>query len=164
MTERTVLLPTAEHPITITPTGKHVTVRVNGEVVAETDAALTLQESTYPAVQYVPLADVVDSALRRSDNTTYCPYKGEANYYHVVTGASEATGKDTGASEATGKDTGASEATGKDTGASEATGKDTVGGDTVEDAIWTYEQPYPAVGEIVGHVAFYANKADVTVG
>jgi uncharacterized protein (DUF427 family) len=154
MTERTVLLPTAEHPITITPTGKHVTVRVNGEVVAETDAALTLQESTYPAVQYVPLADVVDSALRRSDNTTYCPYKGEANYYHVVTGASEATGKDTGASEATGKDT----------GASEATGKDTVGGDTVDDAIWTYEEPYPAVGEIVGHVAFYANKADVTVG
>jgi uncharacterized protein (DUF427 family) len=123
MTERTVLLPTAEHPITITPTGKHVTVRVNGEVVAETDAALTLQESTYPAVQYVPLADVVDSVLRRSDNTTYCPYKGEANYYHVTTGEG-----------------------------------------TIDDAIWTYEQPYPAVGEIVGHVAFYANKADVTVG
>jgi uncharacterized protein (DUF427 family) len=123
MTERTVLLPTAEHPITITPTGKHVTVRVNGEVVAETDAALTLQESTYPAVQYVPLVDVVDSVLRRSDNTTYCPYKGEANYYHVTTGAS-----------------------------------------TVDDAIWTYEEPYPAVGEIVGHVAFYADKADVTVG
>ena len=123
MTERTVLLPTAEHPITITPTGKHVTVRVNGELVAETDAALTLQESTYPAVQYVPLADVVESAMSRSDSTTYCPYKGEANYYHVTTGDS-----------------------------------------TVDDAIWTYEQPYPAVGEIVGHVAFYANKADVTVG
>jgi uncharacterized protein (DUF427 family) len=144
MTERTVLLPTAEHPITITPTGKHVTVRVNGEVVAETDAALTLQESTYPAVQYVPLDDVVGSALRRSDNTTYCPYKGEANYYHVTTGASEATGNDPGASEATGNDPGAS--------------------DTVENAIWTYEQPYPAVGEIVGHVAFYADKADITVG
>jgi uncharacterized protein (DUF427 family) len=123
MTERTVLLPTDDHPITITPTGKHVTVRVNGEVVAETDAALTLQESTYPAVQYVPLADVVDSVLRRSDNTTYCPYKGEANYYHVTTGEG-----------------------------------------TIDDAIWTYEQPYPAVGEIVGHVAFYANKADVAVG
>jgi uncharacterized protein (DUF427 family) len=123
MTERTILQPTAEHPITITPTGKHVTVRINGDVVAETDAALTLQESTYPAVQYVPLADVVGSVLRRSDNTTYCPYKGEANYYHVTT----------------------------------ADG-------TVDDAIWTYEQPYAAVGEIAGHVAFYTNKADVTVG
>ncbi|WP_029116131.1 DUF427 domain-containing protein [Mycobacterium sp. URHB0044] len=123
MTERPVLQPTAEHPITVTPTGRHVTVRVNGEVVAETDAALTLQESTYPAVQYVPLADVVGTALRRSDTTTYCPYKGNANYYDV-----------------------------------------TVGGATVGDAIWTYEQPYPAVGAIAGHVAFYADKADVTVG
>lgn len=123
MTERPVLQPTAEHPITVTPTGSHVTVRVNGEVVAETDAALTLQESTYPAVQYVPLADVVGTVLLRSDNTTYCPYKGEANYYDVA-----------------------------------------VGGATVADAIWTYEQPYPAVGAIAGHVAFYPDKADVVVG
>lgn len=122
MTERTILQPTAEHPITIEPTGRHVTVRVNGELVAETDGALTLQESTYPAVQYVPLADVVATALSRSDTTTYCPYKGEANYYHV-----------------------------------------TAGGDTVDDVIWTYEQPYAAVAEIAGHVAFYANKADVVV-
>jgi uncharacterized protein (DUF427 family) len=122
MTDRPVLQPTAEHPITISPTDRHVTVRVNGEVVAETDAALTLQESTYPAVQYVPLADVVETALRRSDTTTYCPFKGEANYYHV-----------------------------------------TVGGDTVDDVIWFYEQPYAAVADIAGHVAFYADKADVVV-
>ena len=54
MSERPVLEPTDAHPITVQPTGKHVTVRVNGEVVAESDAALTLQESTYPAVQYIP--------------------------------------------------------------------------------------------------------------
>jgi uncharacterized protein (DUF427 family) len=35
---------------------------------------------------------------------------------------------------------------------------------TVEDAIWTYEQPYPAVAAIAGHVAFYPTKADITVG
>jgi uncharacterized protein (DUF427 family) len=122
MTERTVLQPTAEHPITVTPTGSHVVVRVNGEVVAETDAALTLQESTYPAVQYAPLVDVTPSALTPSDTTTYCPYKGEANYYHL-----------------------------------------TAAGTTVDDAIWTYEQPYPAVAQIAGHVAFYETKADVTV-
>ena len=123
MTERVVLEPTAEHPITVTPTGRHVVVRVNGEVVAETDDALTLQESTYPAVQYLPLADVAPASLQRSDTTTYCPFKGEANYYHV-----------------------------------------TAAGDTVDDVILTYEQPYPAVAQIAGHVAFYADKADVTVG
>ena len=63
MTDRPVLEPTATHPITVEPTGKHVTVRVNGEVVADTDDALTLQESTYPAVQYIPLRDVVAERL-----------------------------------------------------------------------------------------------------
>ena len=123
MTDKPVRQPTAEHPITVKPTGKHVTVRVNGEVVAETDNALTLQESTYPAVQYIPLGDVTQGALKHSDTTTYCPYKGDASYYHVTTGA----------------------------------------GDTVDDVIWTYEQPYPAVGDIAGHVAFYPDKAEVAV-
>ncbi|BBY94794.1 hypothetical protein MGALJ_44630 [Mycobacterium gallinarum] len=123
MSDRPVLQPTAAHPITVEPTGKHVTVRINGEVVADTDHALTLQESTYPAVQYIPKADVVQSALRDSDTETYCPFKGVASYHHVVTGS----------------------------------------GDTVEDAIWTYLEPYPAVGAIAGHVAFYPDKAVVSV-
>jgi uncharacterized protein (DUF427 family) len=123
MSERQVLQPTAAHPITITPTGAHVTVRVNGEAIAETDSALSLQESTYPAVQYIPLADVAERLLRRSDTTTYCPYKGEANYYDVILEQ----------------------------------------GDEIADAIWTYGQPYSAVAAIAGHVAFYADKADVVV-
>ncbi|MEZ0052702.1 uncharacterized protein (DUF427 family) [Mycobacterium sp. MAA66] len=84
MTERPVLLPSTEHPITITATVGHVTVRVDGRVVAETDAALTLQESNYPAVQYIPLSDVDQAALTESVTTTYCPYKGEANYFDVL--------------------------------------------------------------------------------
>ena len=123
MSDRPVLQPTANHPITVEPTGKHVTVRINGEVVAETDNALTLQESTYPAVQYIPRSDVVQTVLTSSDTTTYCPFKGDASYYTVTTAA----------------------------------------GDTVDDAIWTYEQPYPAVADIAGHVAFYADKADIAV-
>lgn len=122
MTERPVLEPSATHPITVTPTGSRVTVSVNGELIADTTDAVTLQESTYPAVQYIPLADVVASALSPSDTSTYCPFKGDASYYHV-----------------------------------------TVGGDTVDDVIWTYEQPYPAVAAIAGRVAFYPNKADVVV-
>lgn len=34
----------------------------------------------------------------------------------------------------------------------------------LENVIWTYEQPYQAVAEIGGHVAFYANRVDVAVG
>ena len=52
--------------------------------------ALTLQESTYPAVQYVPLADVDSSLLERTDTTTYCPYKGDASYYSITSGGDQA--------------------------------------------------------------------------
>ena len=34
----------------------------------------------------------------------------------------------------------------------------------LENAIWTYEQPYDAVADIRGHVAFYANRVDIAVG
>jgi uncharacterized protein (DUF427 family) len=124
MTSRPVLEPTAEHPITIDPTGKHVVVRVRGDIVADTNRALQLQESTYPTVQYIPFEDVAHDGLTRTDTSTYCPYKGEAAYYSVRTAA----------------------------------------GDTVDDVIWFYEQPYPAVAAIAGHVAFYPDKAEVTVG
>jgi uncharacterized protein (DUF427 family) len=123
MTNRPVLEPTAEHPITIDPTGKRVVVRINGDIVADTNKALQLQESTYPAVQYIPFSDVVQDVLTRTDTNTYCPFKGEAGYYRVTTGAG-----------------------------------------TVDDAIWFYEQPYPAVAAIAGHVAFYPDKAEISVG
>lgn len=89
MTNRPVLQPSATHPITITPTPGRVTVRVGGEVVADSDAALTLQESTYPAVQYIPLAHVNPNVLRRSDTSTYCPFKGDAGYFTVVTSSGQ---------------------------------------------------------------------------
>jgi uncharacterized protein (DUF427 family) len=34
----------------------------------------------------------------------------------------------------------------------------------IADAIWTYRQPYDAVAEIAGHVAFYADLVGVSVG
>ncbi len=114
--------PTAEHPITVVPTAGRVVVSINGETVADTRAALTLQESTYPAVQYIPLGDVQQKLISRTDTSTYCPYKGDAGYYSVTTAAG-----------------------------------------TVADAIWTYDQPYPAVAAIAGHVAFYPDKAEIAI-
>ena len=35
-----------------------------------------------------------------------------------------------------------------------------VGDKTAENAIWTYEQAYPAVAEIEGRLAFYSNRVD----
>ena len=115
--------PSAGHPIIIEPTKGRVQVRIKGELVADTTAALMLREATLPAVQYIPFDDVVQERLARTDTSSYCPFKGEASYYSVTTS----------------------------------------GGDTVDDAIWTYEQPYPAVAAIAGHVAFYPDKAEISV-
>jgi uncharacterized protein (DUF427 family) len=120
---RAVKIPDATHPITIRPTGSHVTVRVGGVTVAESDSALSLAEASYPVVQYIPIEDVDQSLLERTDSQTYCPYKGDASYYSLQT----------------------------------------PDGQTETDLIWTYEQPYEAVSEIKGHVAFYANRAEITV-
>jgi uncharacterized protein (DUF427 family) len=35
-----------------------------------------------------------------------------------------------------------------------------VGGRTSENAVWTYEAPYPAVAEIRGRLAFYPSRVD----
>lgn len=36
-------------------------------------------------------------------------------------------------------------------------------GDIVDDVMWTYENPYPAVAAIAGHVACYPDKAEISI-
>jgi uncharacterized protein (DUF427 family) len=81
-----VLEPGPDHPITVEPTKARVVVKAGGRVIADSRNAFTLQESTYPAVQYIPLADVDAAVLERTDHETYCPYKGEASYYTLNAG------------------------------------------------------------------------------
>jgi uncharacterized protein (DUF427 family) len=82
-TARRTLIPGPDHPITVTPNAKHVVVIAGGKVIADTRSALTLQEASYPAVQYIPRGDADLSALDRSDHHSWCPYKGEASYFSI---------------------------------------------------------------------------------
>ena len=79
-------IPGPSHPITITPTKGRVTVTVAGKVIADTRSALTLKEASYPAVQYIPLADVDMSQLAPTDHQSHCPYKGDASYFSIPSG------------------------------------------------------------------------------
>jgi uncharacterized protein (DUF427 family) len=80
---RPILKPTAEHPITIEPTAGRVVVKIAGQIVADTSAALTLDEAGHNPVQYIPVHDIDQAVLRPSDTTSYCPYKGDAGYFSV---------------------------------------------------------------------------------
>jgi uncharacterized protein (DUF427 family) len=81
-----IKIPGPDHPITITPTMGRVTVVVKGKRIADTRAALTLKEASYPAVQYIPRNDVDQAQLQRTSHQTYCPYKGECAYYSISSG------------------------------------------------------------------------------
>ena len=119
MKEKPIKVPGADHPISIERNPGRVAVSVAGQVIADTHSALTLREADYPAVQYIPREDVDLSQLKRTNHATYCPYKGDCNYYTV-----------------------------------------SVGGEMSVNAAWTYENPYPAVAQIKGHVAFYPDRVD----
>jgi uncharacterized protein (DUF427 family) len=84
MPTRTPKVPGRDHPITIEPAGRHITVRVGDQVVADTIAALTLNEAGYGPVHYIPINDVDQTMLRSSPTSTYCPYKGDASYYSIA--------------------------------------------------------------------------------
>ena len=48
----------------------------NDEVIAESDETVVVENN-----HYFPMDSVNDAYLRTSDSTTYCPWKGTANYY-----------------------------------------------------------------------------------
>jgi uncharacterized protein (DUF427 family) len=86
MSDKPVKIPGPDHPITVEKNPDRVVVKVAGQVIADTREALSLQEATYPAVQYIPRSDVDMTQLQRTDNESYCPYKGEASYYSIIPG------------------------------------------------------------------------------
>ena len=116
---RPVKIPGPDHPITVTPARGRVTVIAAGRTIADTRAALILKEAAYPPVYYIPRKDVDMARLQRTTHQTYCPYKGECNYYSIP-----------------------------------------LGGERSVNAVWTYEAPYAAVGEIKDHLAFYPDRVD----
>ena len=111
--------PGPDHPISLTPSPGHVIIRFGGAIVAETDRALEMRETTLPPVLYVPRADANLALLQRSSHGTHCPYKGDASYYSIE-----------------------------------------AGGRRAENAVWSYETPFPAMAAIAGHLAFYPDRVD----
>ena len=119
MTEKRVLQPGPDHPITITPNPERVVVTLDGRVIADSRHALILKEASYPGMQYIPRADVDMTLLQATTHATYCPYKGDCSYFSIPSG-----------------------------------------GERSVNAVWSYENPYPAVAAIKDHLAFYPDRVD----
>jgi len=79
-----------DYRIATKPAGVRVQVKFNGEIIADSRAAVELKEGDYPAVYYVPRNDVRMDRLVRSSHRTYCPFKGTASYYSLQSGPENA--------------------------------------------------------------------------
>jgi uncharacterized protein (DUF427 family) len=83
-----IKIPGPDHPIAISPAEGKVRVVIAGLTVAESTRALRLEEKGYPAVYYLPRSDADMSLLVRTTHYTFCPYKGDCNYYSIPIGGS----------------------------------------------------------------------------
>jgi uncharacterized protein (DUF427 family) len=81
-----IRIPGPDHPITISPAEGRVRLTVAGRIVAESTRALRLDEQGYPPVYYLPRNDTDMSLLVRTEQYSYCPYKGDCTYYSIPLG------------------------------------------------------------------------------
>lgn len=88
--DHSMKVPGTDHPITVTPTEGRVQVKFGGQVIADTTRAVTLQEASYPPVQYIPREDAKMAFFEATAHQTHCPYKGDASYFSLKAGAKNA--------------------------------------------------------------------------
>ncbi|KAJ7170822.1 hypothetical protein C8R43DRAFT_981218 [Mycena crocata] len=69
--------------IDVLSSSRHIRVEVEGVEVANTRTPKLLFETTLPIRSYIPKTDCRLDLLVPSELRTACPYKGEAQYYHV---------------------------------------------------------------------------------
>jgi uncharacterized protein (DUF427 family) len=74
------------HTVSIAPADLHVVVRVDGEVVAESDNPVVLEETGMPTRYYLPREDVRIDLMRATNFKTECPFKGQASYWTLELG------------------------------------------------------------------------------
>jgi len=60
-----------------------VAAMMGDTVLAESHAALVVDEAGYPPRYYFPRLDVRMALLKGSDTSTTCPHKGRAEYFHL---------------------------------------------------------------------------------
>ncbi|HEX7036637.1 MAG TPA: DUF427 domain-containing protein [Pseudomonadales bacterium] len=74
------------HRVTVTRRPSHVRALVGDAVVADSRAALLVEESGHAPVWYFPAEDVHEGRLTPTDSSSYCPFKGHASYFTVEAG------------------------------------------------------------------------------
>ena len=73
-------------PAIAEPSDRRIRIEHRNVLVADTCNSVRTLETSHPPSWYLPLADVTPGLLRRSDRRSFCEWKGEAVYWHLVIG------------------------------------------------------------------------------
>jgi len=73
-------------PPRVEPCVHPIRVVFGGEVIARSDAALRLLETSHPPTYYVPPGDIAWDRLERAAGSSMCEWKGIARYWTVRVG------------------------------------------------------------------------------
>jgi uncharacterized protein (DUF427 family) len=106
-----------EHRVAEHTVNERVVATVAGEVIADSDDVVRVEEDDHPPRYYFARSAVKTDALERTAQKTECPFKGSASYFTI-----------------------------------------TAGGKRLENAAWSYENPYDEHRALQDRIAFYDDK------
>src|SRR5260370_10913909 len=72
-----------DHRVDLLPEARRVRVTFGGTVIADSKAALRVEETGHGPVHYVPEKDVRLDLMRSTEHKTYCPFKGDCSYWTI---------------------------------------------------------------------------------
>jgi len=72
-----------DYRVDLLPENRRVRVAFGGMTIADSSAALRVEETGHGPAYYLPQKDVRLDLMRPTEHHTRCPYKGEASYWTI---------------------------------------------------------------------------------
>ncbi|MFV2057625.1 MAG: DUF427 domain-containing protein [Thiohalomonadales bacterium] len=75
-----------DYRMDITNTNERIRILFNNLIIADSGAALILQENDYKPLYYFPRENLRMDLMQASSKISFCPYKGDAQHWSLSVG------------------------------------------------------------------------------
>ncbi|MEI8083230.1 MAG: DUF427 domain-containing protein [Actinomycetes bacterium] len=75
---------TFPRPPVVAPDHRQVVVMLGRQVICRTSSAVKVLETSHPPTWYLPLDDFVTGSVQPANGSSFCEYKGMANYFDLI--------------------------------------------------------------------------------
>ncbi|MFV2061760.1 MAG: DUF427 domain-containing protein [Gammaproteobacteria bacterium] len=72
------------YQIDITPVNKRIVIKIDNQIILDSQNALLLSEQGHHAVYYFPASDIKMAYLEKISKETFCPFKGSARHWSLL--------------------------------------------------------------------------------